>query len=70
MTFNPSASTYTRRLALGIALTTLCDAALAASPPWLTANDAKVKAIVEKMSLAEKVGQMTQPDISAVKDLF
>jgi beta-glucosidase len=69
MTFKPSASTYTRRLALGIALTILCDAALAASPPWLTANDAKVKAIVEKMSLAEKVGQMTQPDISAVKDL-
>ena len=41
----------------------------AASPPWLTANDDKIKAIVEKMTLAEKVGQMTQPDSGSVKDL-
>lgn len=42
---------------------------MAASPPWLTANDHKIKAIVEKMTLAEKVGQMTQPDSGSVKDL-
>ncbi len=41
----------------------------AASPPWLTTSDDKIKAIVEKMTLAEKVGQMTQPDSGSVKDL-
>jgi beta-glucosidase len=69
MTFNASVSISARRISFGIALTVLCDAALADSPIWLTANDAKVKAIVEKMTLAEKVGQMTQPDSGSVKDL-
>lgn len=42
---------------------------IAVSPPWLTANDAQIKMIVTKMTLAEKVGQMTQPDIGSIKDL-
>ena len=55
--------------ALGSVLIVLSHSAMAASPPWLTANDDKIKAIVEKMTLAEKVGQMTQPDSGSVKDL-
>lgn len=41
----------------------------AASPAWLTAHDAEVKALVARMTLAEKVGQMTQPNSAAIKDL-
>ncbi|MEO5712280.1 MAG: glycoside hydrolase family 3 N-terminal domain-containing protein [Luteolibacter sp.] len=41
---------------------------MAASPDWMMARDAEVKALVEKMTLAEKVGQMTQPDWRALKD--
>ena len=41
----------------------------AASPAWLTAHDAEVKAIVARMTLEEKAGQMTQPDLGALKDL-
>jgi beta-glucosidase len=40
----------------------------AASPPWLTANDAAIKELVAKMTLAEKAGQMTQPDLGSIKD--
>jgi beta-glucosidase len=39
-----------------------------ASPAWLTANDDEVRALVARMTLAEKVGQMTQPDTGAIKD--
>jgi beta-glucosidase len=39
-----------------------------ASPAWLTARDEEARAIVAKMTLAEKVGQMTQPDWKALKD--
>lgn len=42
--------------------------ALAASPSWLTANDAEIKTLVSKMTLAEKAGQMTQPDLGSIKD--
>ena len=42
--------------------------AQAASPKWLTARDAEARALVAKMTLAEKVGQMTQPDWKALKD--
>ncbi len=52
-------------IALGLGLTALLDAA---SPSWLTANDAEIKRLVESMTLAEKVGQMTQPNVAAVKD--
>ncbi|MEO5915324.1 MAG: glycoside hydrolase family 3 N-terminal domain-containing protein [Luteolibacter sp.] len=41
---------------------------MAASPDWMMARDSEVKALVEKMTLAEKVGQMTQPDWRALKD--
>ncbi|MEO8616748.1 MAG: glycoside hydrolase family 3 N-terminal domain-containing protein [Luteolibacter sp.] len=41
---------------------------MAASPDWLMARDTEVKALVAKMTLAEKVGQMTQPDWHALKD--
>ena len=60
---------FVRPAAFGSMLLALCHAASAASPPWLTAHDDKIKAIVEKMTLAEKVGQMTQPDSGSVKDL-
>ena len=68
MTFSPLAP-FARLAILSTAFVVLCYSALAASPPWLTANDDKIKAIVEKMTLAEKVGQMTQPDSGSVKDL-
>ena len=68
MTFSPLAP-FARLAILSTAFVALCYSALAASPPWLTANDDKIKAIVEKMTLAEKVGQMTQPDSGSVKDL-
>lgn len=54
--------------ALKAALLLLPAAATAASPSWLTAHDSEIRGIVEKMTLAEKVGQMTQPDLGAVKD--
>ena len=50
-------------------LTILTHATLAASPPWMTAHDSEINVILGKMTLAEKIGQMTQPDVSAVKDL-
>lgn len=40
----------------------------AASPAWLTAHDKEVAALVSRMTLEEKVGQMTQPNIAAIKD--
>lgn len=54
--------------ALGSVLIVLSHAAMAASPPWLMANDDKIKAIVKQMTLAEKVGQMTQPDSGSVEN--
>jgi beta-glucosidase len=53
---------------LKLALLLAPTAATAASPPWLTANDAEIRQIVGNMTLAEKVGQMTQPDLGAIKD--
>ena len=41
----------------------------AASPAWLTAHDADIRQLVGKMTLAEKVGQMTQPDLGSIKDV-
>jgi beta-glucosidase len=60
---------FVRPAALSATFVVLCHDLPAASPPWLTANDEKIKAMVEKMTLAEKVGQMTQPDSGSVKDL-
>ena len=57
------------RVALATMAVFLSNVVMAGSPPGLTANDEKIKAIVGKMTLAEKVGQMTQPDSASVKDL-
>jgi len=40
----------------------------ASSPAWLTAHDQEIKEVVGRMTLAEKAGQMTQPDLGAIKD--
>lgn len=69
MRFKPFPSAPALRVTFGSVLIVLTHAAAAASPQWLTANDDKIKAIVEQMTLAEKVGQMTQPDSGSVKDL-
>ena len=53
---------------LAPALLALHGLAFAASPSWLTANDAEIKTLVSKMTLAEKAGQMTQPDLGSIKD--
>jgi len=56
-------------IALLKCLTALVPAvATAASPSWLTEHDAEIRQIVGKMTLAEKAGQMTQPDLGAIKD--
>ena len=39
-----------------------------ASPAWLTAHDDEIRALVARMTLEEKVGQMTQPDSGALTD--
>src|ERR1035441_7706713 len=41
----------------------------AGSPAWLTAHDAEIKELVSRMTLEEKAGQMTQPNVSDLKDL-
>ena len=62
-------ATVIPRLLLGACLLLGSTRGLAASPAWLTAHDAEIKAIVAGMTLAEKAGQMTQPNIAAIKDL-
>ena len=69
MTYNNMTRAYLKTSMAGVLLVAAGQIAMAASPAWLTANDDKIKAIVEKMTLAEKVGQMTQPDSGSVKDL-
>ena len=56
-------------LGLAACLALATTPSFAASPAWLTAHDAEVKAIVARMTLEEKAGQMTQPDLGALKDL-
>lgn len=64
------AATLATALAAAAALAaSLSGTARAASPAWLTAHDAEVKALVARMTLEEKAGQMTQPDLGALKDL-
>jgi beta-glucosidase len=57
-----------RNSALKLALLLLPTAATAASPSWLTANDTEIRQVVGKMTLAEKAGQMTQPELGSIKD--
>jgi beta-glucosidase len=56
------------QLRLVLCLALLGVRGLAASPAWLTAHDQEIKAIVAGMTLAEKAGQMTQPNSAAIKD--
>jgi beta-glucosidase len=44
-------------------------AAIAASPKSFSSFDPQVKPLLAKMTLDEKIGQMTQPDQSYIKDL-
>lgn len=53
---------------IAAALASLVFPAIAASPSWLTAHDEEIRNLVGKMTLQEKVGQMTQPDLKAIKD--
>ncbi len=57
-----------KNAALQAGILLLPTAASAASPSWLTANDAEIQQLVGKMTLAEKAGQMTQPDLGSIKD--
>ena len=52
----------------GLALGHISLSAQAASPAWLSAHDAEIKTLVGRMTLAEKVGQMMQPDSGAIED--
>lgn len=56
------------RQMLAAAALGLGGAAMAASPEWLTANDAEIREVVAEMTIEEKIGQMTQPDLAAIKD--
>jgi beta-glucosidase len=62
-------ATVIPRLLLGACVLLGGTRGLAASPAWLTAHDAEIRAMVAGMTLAEKAGQMTQPNIAAIKDL-
>ncbi len=55
--------------ALGLGFVFSIGGANAASPAWLTAHDAEIKSLVRRMTLAEKAGQMTQPNVGALKNL-
>ncbi len=57
-----------RALLAPLALLGFHSPASAASPAWLTAHDAEIKTLVASMTLAEKAGQMTQPDLGSIKD--
>lgn len=50
-------------------LTLSIHGANAASPAWMTARDAEVRELLSEMTLAEKVGQMTQPDWKSLQSL-
>jgi beta-glucosidase len=66
---HPNPRRKTARFALTcLALASSAATSPAASPSWLTAHDAQIKQLVGKMTLAEKAGQMTQPDLGSIKD--
>lgn len=60
---------FRRAAATAVAASLLPVAVHAASPAWLTAHDEAIRKLVGEMTLAEKAGQMTQPDLGSVKDL-
>jgi beta-glucosidase len=55
-------------VAVGVAAFGGVSGARGASPAWLTAHDAEIRVLVGRMTLAEKAGQMTQPDASVLGD--
>ncbi len=57
------------QVGLWIVLTVLPLLGFAASPGWLTEHDAEIKEMVGRMTLEEKAGQITQPNIASIKDL-
>ena len=62
-----------RLLASGLALSAAIAAALfltsaAAGPKPLASFDPRIKPLLEKMTLDEKIGQMTEGDSGAIKD--
>lgn len=65
---SPRINRFHQSAAAAVAASFLAVSANAASPSWLTANDGEIKEIVAKMTLAEKAGQMTQPDLGSIKD--
>ncbi len=58
----------TKWLSIVAGLALSATSSFAASPAWLTANDKEIKELVGRMTLAEKAGQMTQPDLGSIKD--
>ncbi len=55
-------------VALALFCAGLCAASAAGQPKPLSSYDAQVKELLAKMTLDEKVGQMTQPDLGGLKD--
>ena len=68
MSYHQTRSTTAIRSLIAPALLAIQGISSAASPAWLTAHDAQIKALVSQMTLAEKAGQMTQPDLGSIKD--
>ena len=72
MSSNPAFSFHrincAARLGLAFSFALVTTTSFAASPAWLTAHDAEIKTIVARMTLEEKAGQMTQPDLGSLKD--
>ena len=58
----------TRIIPLAILILSM-QAAPPAKQKALTTHDAQIKELVAKMTLEEKIGQMTQPDQEALKDV-
>jgi len=68
MTHQESRKRPANRAALVLAIFLFPLVAGAASPGWLTAHDEEIKELVGRMTLSEKVGQMTQPDVASLRD--
>ena len=55
-------------LLFALSLAAFNGSTFAASPAWLTAHDAEIKALVARLTLEEKAGQMTQPNSESLVD--
>ncbi len=56
------------RVWAGILCISVCAASAGAQSKPLASYDAQVKELLAKMTLEEKIGQMTQPDLGGIKD--